>query len=110
MSIKMKRTKKRSVRMRGRVIQHRLSIVLISCVIVLLAVTLSVASISLHNKNKSYKAQQAELERQLEDEKAKKEEIDEYEERAGTKEYIEDVARDKCGLAYPNEILFEAEP
>ncbi len=106
----MGKTKKRNVRVRRRILQHRLSILSISCVIVVLAVTLSVASISLHKKNQNYKAQEIELEQQLEDEKARADEIDELEEYVGTDEYIEDVAKEKLGLVYPNEILFEAEP
>ena len=64
----MKKAKKRSARVRRRMLEHRLSILLISCVIVVLGVTLSVASISLHKKNQEYKVQEAELEKQLEEE------------------------------------------
>ena len=95
--------------MRRRALEHRLSILLISCVIVVLGITLSVASISLHKKNQNYKVQEAELEKQLEEEELRAEEIDELEEYVGTDEYIEDVAKEKLGLVYPNEILFEAE-
>ena len=109
MSIKMKKTKKRNIRGHRRLLQHRLSVILISCVIVVLGITLSVASISLHKKNQNYKLQEAELEKQLEKEESRAEEIDELEEYVGTDEYIEDVAKDKLGLVYPNEILFEAE-
>ena len=105
----MKKAKKRNTRVRRRMLEHRLSILLIICVIVVLGVTLSVASISLHKKNQGYKAQEIELEKQLEEEKSRAEEIDELEEYVGTDEYIEDVAKDKLGLVYPNEILFEAE-
>jgi cell division protein DivIC len=105
----MKKEKKKRVSARRRVLEHRLSILLISCVIVILGVTLSVASISLHKKNKAYKTQEAELERQLEEEALRAEEIEELEEYVGTDEYIEDVAKDKLGLVHPNEILFEAE-
>lgn len=105
----MKKAKKRNTRTRRRMLEHRLSILLISCVIVVLGVTLSVASISLHRKNQNYKAQEAELETQLEEEELRAEEIDELEEYVGTDEYVEDVAKDKLGLVYPNEIRFEAE-
>lgn len=105
----MKRTNKTSARVRRRVLQHRLSVLLISCVIVILAVMLSVASISLHKKKRNYQVQEAELLEQLEEEKLRSEEIDELEEYVGTDEYIEDVAKEKLGLVYPNEILFEAE-
>lgn len=105
----MKKSKKRSTRAR-RVLQHKLSILLISGVVLVLGITLSVASISLNAKNREYKEQEAELEKQLEKEKARSEEIDELEEYVGTDKYVEDVAKDKLGLVYPNEILFEAEP
>ena len=105
----MARAKKKTRRARKQAIQHLLSMALVSCVIVVLAVTLSVASISLHKKNQKYKAQQAELEKQLQNEEMRAEEIEEFEDYVGTKEYVEDVAKDKLGLVYPNEILFEAE-
>ena len=78
--------------------------------IVILAVVLSFASASLQRKNRAYKVQQAELEKQIQEEEVRSEEIDELEEYVGTDKYIEDVAKDKLGLVYPNEILFEAEP
>ena len=106
----MSKTKKRTARTYRRVLQHRLSVLAISGVIVVLAVTLSVASISLHKKNQNYKAQEEELKGRLEEETKRAEEIDELEEYVGTDEYVEDVAKDKLGLVYPNEILFQAEP
>ena len=63
----------------------------------------------MHKKNKAYKAQEEELQKQLEEEELRAEEIEELEDYVGTDEYIEDVAKDKLGLVYPNEILFEAE-
>lgn len=108
----MKNSKRRKTtkRRKSLALQHKLSVLLISCVIVMLAVILSVGSISLHEKNKNYKAQEAELEAQLAKEEARAEEIDELEEYVGTDEYVEDVAKEKLGLIYPNEILFRAEP
>lgn len=93
-----------------RQLQHKLSMYVIASVIVVLVATLSVASISLHAKNKEYMAQEAELEAQIKAESNRAEEIDELEEYVGTDEYVEDVAKEKLGLVYPNEILFEAEP
>ena len=90
--------------------QHKISVLAISCVIVLLAIILSVASISLREKNNSYKAQETELEEQLKEENARAEEIDALEGYVGTDEYVEDVAKEKLGLVNPNEILFRATP
>ena len=106
----MDNKKKRNARMKRRILQHRLSIIAISGVLVVLAITLSVASISSHNKNRNYKTQEAELNKQLEEEKVRAEEIEELEDYVGTDKYIEDVAKEKLGLLYPNEILFEKEP
>lgn len=102
--------KRRKVRAKTRVLQHKISILSISCVTVLLAVILAAGSISLREKNKAYKAQEAELRAQLKEEDARAEEIDALEEYVGTDEYIEDVAKEKLGLINPNEILFKAEP
>ena len=93
-----------------RQLQHKLSMYLIAAVIVVLGVTLSFASISLHAKNDEYKAKEADLEAQIEAEELRAEEIDDLETYVGTDEYVEDVAKEKLGLVYPNEILFEAEP
>ena len=82
----------------------------IVAVILVLGITLSVASISLHAKNKEYKAKESELEAQIEAEELRSEEIDDLETYVGTDEYVEDVAKEKLGLVYPNEILFEAAP
>ena len=100
----MGKTKKRNTRMQRHILQHRLSVLSISCVIVVLAVTLSVASISLHKKNQNYKTQEMELEQQLEEEEARAEEIDELEEYVGTDEYIEDV--DSFGKFRFSEAIF----
>ncbi len=105
-----RREKRRKARMKTRVMQHRISILSISCVIILLAMVLAVGSISLHEKNRNYKAQEATLEAQLEEEAARAEEIEALEEYVGTEEYVEDVAKEKLGLVNPNEVLFKAKP
>lgn len=110
MSRIMRKKKKQNVQARQRLFHDKVSVILVTVVVVVLAVVLSFAQISLREKNQDYKAQEAELEKQLEQEAERSEEIDELEEYVGTDEYIEDVAKEKLGLVYPNEILFEAEP
>lgn len=108
MGSRRQRSRKKSTKRYA--LQHKISVILISCVIVLMAVVLSAGSISSREKNRAYKAREAELEAQLEEENARAEEIDALEEYIGTDEYIEDVAKEKLGLVNPNEILFRAEP
>ena len=105
----MAKTKRKSTRYR-RTLQHRLSILSISGVVLVLAILLFVAGRPLQKKNQNYKAQEEALEKRLEEETADGEAIDELEEYVGTDKYVEDVAKDKLGLVYPNEILFQAEP
>lgn len=107
--MRSKRKKKRGIRIQNPVLQHRISVVSISCVTALLTVILSVGSISLRAKNEDYMAQEAELEKQLQQEAERAAEIAELEDYVGTDEYIEDVAKEKLGLINPNEILFKAE-
>ncbi len=91
-------------------LQHRISVISISCVVLLLMVILGVGSISLHEKNRNYKAQEAELQEKIAEEMARAEEIEELEAYVGSDKYVEDVAKEKLGLIHPNEIIFKAEP
>ena len=51
----------------------------------------------------------AELEAQIAEEEEKSEEIEEYSKYVQTKKYAEEVAKDKLGLVYEDEIIFKAE-
>ena len=90
--------------------QHRISVISISCVVLMLMMILGVGSISLHEKNRNYKAQEAQLQEQIAAEMARAEEIAELEAYVGSDQYVEDVAKEKLGLINPNEIIFKAEP
>lgn len=105
----MKKTHRRKSRARRRVIQNRFSVILVSCVIVVLAGVLSVGSLSLHAKWRDQEEQIEALNKQLAAEKEREEEIDELEDYIGSDEYIEEVAREN-GLVYPNEIIFKPMP
>lgn len=102
------RRSSRTKRARQRLGYHRMSIILISAVLMLLIVLVSVNSISLQAKNKSYAQQEQELQQEIEAEKERTKEIEEYQAYVGTDEYVEEVAREKLGLVYKNEILFKA--
>ncbi len=96
-------------RMRKRIQRHRRSVLAVSAVVLLLFVVVSVNSISLRAKENAYRAQELELEQQLEEEKARTKEIEDLGEYVGTDEYVEDVAKEKLGLIHENEIIFKAE-
>lgn len=104
----MKETQKQKKGVQRKVLRHRLSVILISMVIVILTGVLSVGSVNLLKKRNQQDTQIAELEKQKAIEEERKKELEEKEEYYNSDKYIEDVARDK-GLAYDNEILFKPE-
>lgn len=104
----MKKRKHKSMSKQKKGMQSiRKSVLGICVVLVLLISVVSVGSMNLYSKNKEYIAQEKELIAQIEDEKTRAEEIDELEEYVGTSEYVEQVAKDKLGLVYENEIIFK---
>ena len=88
--------KSRTRQQRQRMRAHRRRIVLVS-----------VGGVSLRAKNEAYKKQQAELETQIKEEKDRTKEIEKYKEYVGTDAYVEDVAKEKFGLVYEDEIVLK---
>ena len=78
-------------------------------VVVLMLIFVSVASLSLRASNADKQELIEELEAQIEAEEEKAEEIEEYSKYVQTKKYAEEVAKDKLGLVYEDEIIFKAE-
>ena len=78
-------------------------------VVLLLLVFVSVASLSLRSSNANKQEKIAELESQIEAEEKKSEELEEYSKYVQTKKYAEEVAKEKLGLVYEDEIIFKAE-
>lgn len=79
--------------------------VLVFCLV--LCGTMAYKTASLKAKSAKYTAQITELQKEqkkLDEEKA---ELKDYESYVKTREYTEEIAREKLGLVYPNEIIFE---
>lgn len=99
--------KSRVNRRRSRLRKHKASVLGMSGVILLLVAVVSVSSISLRAKNQSYLEQEAELKEQIQAEEERADEIKQMEDYVGTNEYMEQIARDKLGLAYEDETIFK---
>ena len=87
--------------------RYKRSILMICAVLVCLTGALAVSSVRLQAKNAQYKAQEAELEEQIREEKERAGEIDEFEEYVKTDDYIKEMAEDNLNLVDPNEIVFK---
>lgn len=101
--------KKRRRKRKDGLRKNRRSVMMISLVIVTLGAFVLCCGISLQEKNEQYLAKEVELQQLIDAELERAEEIEALREYVGTDEYVEMVAKEKLGLAYENEILFEAQ-
>lgn len=100
--------KNRRVRKKkSRLGRHRKSVLMISAVLVMLCGVLTVNAFTLMAKNRNYAEQEAELQKQIEEQQKRSEEIDEYKEYVNSDEYVKETAEEKLNLVDPNEIIFK---
>ena len=64
-------------------------------------------SAELRQKQETYAARERVLQEQIDAEKARTEEIEEYRKYTQTKKYVEEVAKDKLGLVNEGEIIYK---
>ena len=99
----------RSLRERRRRSQNRFAMMSISTVVVMLLVVITFKSIELQAKNDHYASSEAVLNKQIAEEQERTEEIAEYKKYIKTKKYVEEVAKDKLGLVYEDEVIYVPE-
>lgn len=87
--------------------QNRFGMFLTGVVVLMMVVVVSIRSNELQEKSAVYAAREAELEQQIEAERTRTKEIEEYGKYTQTKKYAEEVAKDKLGLVYEGEIIFK---
>ena len=83
--------------------------VLVTGVVVSLCLVLTISMMSLKKKRDGYVQKQESLEQQIEAENKRAEDLIEYEKYTKTAAYVEEAAKDKLGLVYEDEIVFQAE-
>jgi len=89
--------------------QNKFAMVLVAAVLLMLVVAVSVRKSQLQQKYEAYLQEEMELQEKIEEEEARSEELEEYKKYTQTQKYIEDVAKEKLGLVYEDEILFKEE-
>ena len=87
--------------------QNRFSMFLVTLVVVLILILVQMGSMELQRKIDVKEAEAAALEAQIEAEIIREQEIENFGKEVQTKGYIENVAREKLGLVYEDEILFK---
>lgn len=87
---------------------NRRGMVSIAAVVLVLLVGLLVQSQKLSARNTQYEVRKAELEQQIRDEEIRAGEIVKMKDYVDSPEYIEKIAREKLGLVYEDETIFQA--
>lgn len=89
--------------------QNRLGMFLVMAVVIMMLVVVLIRSQGMREKQKAYAQRIVELEEQIEAETRRSDEIEEYGKYTQTKKFVEEVAKDKLGLVYDDEIIFKPE-
>ena len=79
----------------------------VSIIVIEFLVVMVVQVVQLKQKESTYAAQKAELEKQYTKESERADEIESMQQYMQSDQYIEDIAKSKLGLAYDNEIIFK---
>lgn len=86
---------------------NRLALIGITGVILSMALVVNIKGASLKDKDLVYQLREENLKEQLKKEEARQAELEERRIYVQTKEYIQEVAKEKLGLVNPNEILLK---
>lgn len=89
--------------------QNRFSIFLVTLVVVMIMIVVAVGCAGLRQKLDINTNKENQLMHQLEAERKRTEEIEEYRVYTQTKRFVEETAKEKLGLVYEGEILFKEE-
>jgi cell division protein FtsB len=89
--------------------QNRLAMMSITIVVAMLLAVISINSLQLKEKQSDCIAKEVSLGAQIEEQNDRAEELEELKKYTKTKKYAEEVAKDKLGLVYDDEIIFKQE-
>ena len=82
---------------------------LILCVVLILCGMVAYKKAALNEQQKAYAREKAELEERIDQLEEEGKEIENQKEYTKSKQFIEEIARDKLNLIYPGEVIFEPE-
>ncbi|MBR6004093.1 MAG: septum formation initiator family protein [Lachnospiraceae bacterium] len=89
--------------------QNFRNMTMITFVVAMILVVVFFKNAELREKKAGYEKREQYLLEQIEEQNKRSEEIEEYRKYTQTKQYVEDMAKEKLGLVYKDEVIFEAE-
>jgi cell division protein FtsB len=88
-------------------VSHKFGMAAVTMVVVAMLCVLSLKMVELKEREQTYASKENSLAEQLEDEKSRSEQLEEERIYVQTKQYIEEMARERWGLVNPDEIILE---
>lgn len=107
--MKFETRRERETRLKRQKRSAVLGMVLAFALVLILGVAIWSSKKSLEKKNTAYEAQLARLQLQLEEQEARTSQLEEYKKYIQTKKFAEEIAKDKFGMIYPDELVFKPE-
>ena len=89
--------------------QNKLGMALVSVVVFMLMVVILFKSHELKADRAAYLEKEEMLQAQIDEEHERSKELEEYEKYTKTDKFVEEIAKEKLGLLYENEILFKSD-
>lgn len=89
-------------------VQNRFSMFLVMLALLMILVAVYASSIKLQGRLDDLQAQSEALQVQIDAERQREKEIELLRKRSQTKEYYEEIAKEKLGLVNPDEIVFKS--
>lgn len=89
--------------------QNRLGMMLVSFVVLILMAVILFKGRQLKEKQTEYQQKEAMLQTQIEEEHERKHKLEDYEKYTKTDKFVEEIAKEKLGLLYEDEILFRSD-
>lgn len=105
--MKFETRREREQRLKRQKRSGRLGLIAAFVLIALLGIALWNGKASLEKQNAQYEAQKQELQKQIDEQKERANSLEEYKKYIQTKQFVEEIAKNKFGLIYPDEIVFK---
>ncbi len=89
--------------------ENRLGMALVTFVVLILMAVILFKSHELKAKQAEYRQKEEALSAQIEEEHERTQKLSDYEKYTKTDKFVEEIAKEKLGLLYENEILFRSD-
>lgn len=88
--------------------QNRMGMFIVGAIVILFCSVIAFNNNKLQAKQDEYNKKIESLQAQIDQENKRTKELEEYEKYTKTSKYVEEVAKEKLGLVYEDEIVFES--